>query len=143
MKNIFFSAIALFLVAITGCNKDDDNLPSISPSNVSSTVVSGTWRITYYFDTDHEATSNFTGFKFTFGANGTLSATNDILTRTGTWATGTDDSKTKLVLTFATPAEFENISEDWEVIERTDTKIRLQHVSGGNGGTDLLTFEKN
>lgn len=35
------------------------------------------------------------------------------------------------------------LSDDWDVLERTDTKIRLIDVSGGNGGTDYLTFEKN
>jgi hypothetical protein len=48
-----------------------------------------------------------------------------------------------LVIGFASPASFVEISDDWEVIENTSTKIRLQDVSGGNGGTDLLTFEKN
>ena len=62
---------------------------------------------------------------------------------TGTWSTGTDDSQVKLVLAFSTPAQFADISDDWHVTERTDTKITLQDVSGGNGGTDYLTFEKN
>jgi hypothetical protein len=55
----------------------------------------------------------------------------------------TDDSKVKLVLSFATPANFVEISDDWQVIERTDSRIKLQDLSGGNGGTDYLTFEKN
>ena len=39
--------------------------------------------------------------------------------------------------------EYMDLSDDWDIVERTDTKIRLQDVSGGNGGTDYLTFEKN
>ena len=46
-------------------------------------------------------------------------------------------------LNFSTPVSFIEISDDWNVIERTDTKIKLQDISGGNGGTDYLTFEKN
>jgi hypothetical protein len=110
---------------------------------VSNTVTSGTWRITYYWDTDHEETSNYSGYSFTFATGGVLTAVKTGSTVTGTWSTGTDDSKTELVIAFASPASFVEISDDWEVIENTSTKIRLQDVSGGNGGTDLLTFEKN
>jgi hypothetical protein len=63
-------------------------------------------------------------------------------TITGTWTTLLDDSKTKLILFFSAPASFDEFSDDWHVIERTDTRIKLQDVSGGNGGTDYLTFEK-
>lgn len=44
---------------------------------------------------------------------------------------------------FASPADFAELTEDWNIISHTDSKIELIHVSGGNGGTDLLTFEKN
>ena len=44
---------------------------------------------------------------------------------------------------FSAPADFAELSEDWDIISHTASKIELIHVSGGNGGTDLLTFEKN
>jgi len=44
---------------------------------------------------------------------------------------------------FESPLNFSKLSEDWEIISFTSSKIELKHVSGGNGGTDLLTFEKN
>ncbi len=43
---------------------------------------------------------------------------------------------------FASPADFAELSDDWEIISHSATKIELRDVSGGNGGTDLLTFEK-
>jgi hypothetical protein len=141
MKNILL--LALLMTFGIACSKDDDNSSSITPDNVSNTVTSGTWRITYYWDTDHEETSNYSGYSFTFATGGVLTAVKTGSTVTGTWSTGTDDSKTELVIAFASPASFVEISDDWEVIENTSTKIRLQDVSGGNGGTDLLTFEKN
>jgi hypothetical protein len=61
----------------------------------------------------------------------------------GTWSTGSDDSQKKLYLTFNSPPDFNELSDDWHILEETSTKIRLEDVSGGNGGTDLLTFEKN
>ena len=44
---------------------------------------------------------------------------------------------------FSSPADFAELSEDWDIISHSASKIELKHVSGGNGGTDLLTFEKN
>jgi hypothetical protein len=142
MKN-YLLLLVMSATLILSCSKDDDNSSSISPGNVSNTLSNGTWRITYYWDTDHEETSDFSGYSFTFGSNSVLTATKTGSTVTGTWSTGTDDSKTELIIAFASPASFVEISDDWEVIEMTDTKIRLRDVSGGNGGTDQLTFEKN
>lgn len=134
----------LFIISIllVSCTKDD-NSSTISTSSITSTITAGTWRVTYYWDTNHEETSNFSGYSFVFNSNGTVTATKAASTVTGTWSTINDDSKVKLILAFSTPADFVEISDDWHTIERTDTKIRLQDVSGGNGGTDYLTFEKN
>ena len=33
--------------------------------------------------------------------------------------------------------------DDYKIIEYSATVIKLKHVSGGNGGTDYLTFTKN
>ena len=46
-------------------------------------------------------------------------------------------------IAFSSPANFTDLTEDWNIITYTTTKIQLIHVSGGNGGTDYLTFEKN
>jgi hypothetical protein len=139
----FLLLLLMFTTLTLSCSKDDDNSSSINPGNVTNTVTSGTWRITYYWDTDHEETSNFSGYSFSFGSNSVLTATKTGSTVTGTWSTGTDDSKTELIIAFASPDSFVEISDDWEVIEMTDTRIKLLDVSGGNGGTDQLIFEKN
>ena len=141
MKKISF--VALLFSLLISCSRSDDSSSSISTTAVTNTVVSGTWRITYYWDTDHEETSNYNNYSFTFASGGAITASKTGSTVTGSWNTMLDDSKTKLVLGFSTPASFVELSDDWHVIERTDSKIRLQDVSGGNGGTDYLTFEKN
>ena len=142
MKNLFFILMA-FGIFLLACNNDDDPVTTITPTDVNNTLASGTQRITYYWDTDHQETANFSGYNFIFGAGNVLTATKTTSTATGTWSSGIDDSKVKLFLAFATPASFAEISDDWHVIERTATRIKLQDVSDGSGGTDLLTFEKN
>jgi hypothetical protein len=141
MKNKLFIGL-LFALVVTACEKKNED-SNLATSKVNSTVITGTWRITYFWDTDHEETSNYTGYVFTFGNNGTVTAVKTGSNVTGTWGTRRDDSRTKLDLTFTTPASFVEISDDWHVIERTDTRIKLQDISGGNGGTDYLTFERN
>lgn len=112
-------------------------------------VNNGTWRITYYYDTDHEETIDFNGFNFTFGANNILTASIGTITNTGTWtitdSNSNDDNLSDLDfnISFATPAQFVEITDDWEIIEKSNTVIKLKDVSGGNGGIDYLTFTKN
>jgi len=73
-----------------------------------------------------------------------LSATNGSTTQSGDWSTYVDSGYTKLDLMFtALDGPFEEISEDWNVISRSATKIELKHVSGGDGSVDYLTFEKD
>ena len=144
MKNILF--LLLVTVSLFSCKKDDttNSNSTITTINLAATASTGTWRITYYYDTDHEETINYAGYAFTFAGSNVLTATKaGAPTITGTWTTGTDDSKVKLILTFTTPASFAELSDDWHVTSRTDTKIVMTDVSGGNGGTDFLTFEKN
>lgn len=139
-KSIWF----ILLLAIA-CS-DDANT---AKEKVIDTVTSGTWSITYYFDSDTDETTDYAGYNFTFADTGVLTATNGANTYTGTWSVtdsnSNDDSFDDLHfnIAFATPALFEELSDDWEIIEVTDTKIQLIDVSGGGGGTHYLTFEKN
>ena len=145
-----FIAILLMIITITSCtNNDIPNTNSNNPSAIINIVNNGTWRITYYYDTDQEETNNFNGYNFTFGANNVLTASNGTITNTGTWtitdSNSNDDSISDLDfnITFGSPAQFVEISDDWEIMEKSNTVIKLKDVSGGNGGIDYLTFTKN
>lgn len=140
MKKIFPLLIVFFVM--TSCSKDDDPVP-ITPTEVSNTLVSGTWRVTYFWDSNKDETNDFNGYAFTFSAGGVVTAVRSGSTVTGSWSTGQDDSKTELLLSFSSPADFVELSDDWEVVEQTSTRIKLRDVSGGNGGTDQLVFERN
>lgn len=154
LKKINFSVIIALLFVLTTssmCSNDDDNpTPSNNnPAAVINIVNSGTWRISYYYDTDQEETSNYNGYTFTFAANNVLTATNGTNTYTGTWSVtdsnSNDDSISDLDfnIAFTTPVAFEELTDDWEIIQKSATEIKLKDVSGGNGGIDYLTFTKN
>ena len=145
MKKIIL-ALTIFTAVFASCNKNDNNNPSsMNTTAVNSTVTSGTWRITLFNDSGTDETSNFSGFNFTFGSSGSLAAMNSILTVSGTWSTRVDDSKIKLTINFPSPSisAFLDLNEDWEVTGRTETQVIMRHVSGGGGGTDFLTIQKN
>lgn len=141
----------VFLVNVASmCSNDDDNSSSsVNQTTVVNTVSSGTWRITLYNDSGTIKTNQFTGYNFTFGPSNVLTAKNGTLTHTGIWSVtdsnSNDDSMDDLDfnIAFTTPANFLELTDDWDIQSRTDTKIELIDVSGGNGGTDYLTFEKN
>ncbi len=78
----------VFLFLGTSCNSDDDSNSSSSSNNsqlitaLNNTVTSGTWRVTYFYDTDTDETANFTGYNFTFASGGVLTASNGANTST-------------------------------------------------------------
>jgi hypothetical protein len=153
LKKIKFSLVIAMLFVLTTssmCSNDDDSpTSSTNPSDIINIVNNGTWRITYYYDTDHEETSNFNGYNFTFGESNVLTASNGTNSYTGTWSVtdsnSNDDNLSDLDfnIAFSSPAQFEELTDDWEIIEKSSTSIKLKDVSGGNGGIDYLTFAKN
>ena len=158
MKKLRFIPLlaALFMLNVASmCSSDDDNnsnsnTTALVQAAVINTASSGTWRITFYEDSGDNETSNFSGYNFTFGSGNALTASNGTNTYTGSWSVtnsnSNDDNPSNDIdfnILFSTPANFEDLSDDWDIVSYTATKIQLVDVSGGNGGTDYLTFEKN
>lgn len=155
MKKIKLISAFLFLIIgifATSCSDEDDKTinNTVDPTPVINTVNSGNWRVTLYQDSGVDETTNFSGYAFSFGAGNVLSAANGTNTYTGTWSvtsdTSLDDSSSNDLdfnIAFSTPVTFADLTDDWNIISYTSTKVELIHVSGGNGGTDYLTFEKN
>ena len=163
MKNGFFYSMLIMLsltLMSSTCSTDDDDDGSNNNSQniveVENTVESGTWRITNFVDSGQNETNDFNGYNFTFASDGTLTATNGGNTLTGTWSV-TDDSNSNddddgssnddvdFNISFPVPDsnDFEDLNDGWDIVSYTSTRIELIDISGGNGGTDLLTFEKN
>jgi len=154
MKIITKIILAFFIYTglAMSCDKDDDNTQQLETTvqQTQNTAQSGSWKITYFFDSDQNETNHFNGFTFTFDENGSLVGVNGSTTITGTWSVtdsnSSDDdggsSDVDFNIFFASPPDFEDLSDDWDIISVTNSKIELTDVSGGNGGTDFLTFEK-
>ncbi len=168
MKKTFLKTIALFSLAIAfvACSSGDDPAPDDNNNNNNNNQTSadittdiaetGAWRITSFIDSGQDETADFNGYTFTFNPNGTLIATNGSDTVTGTWSVtddssnsssdddgnSTDDDDFNIFFPVPESNKFEDLNDDWDFVSVSNTKIELIDISGGNGGTDLLTFQK-
>mgnify|MGYP001182385138 FL=1 len=134
MKTRLIILAALLLLFLLSCSRDDSDV-------LANRIDSGTWKITYFYDKDHDETSDYSGMSFSFGDDGTVNAVTSSATYNGTWSTGNDDSASKFYLNFSSPDALIEISEDWVILNQSNSKIELEDDS--DNGTELLTFEKN
>ena len=120
------------------CKRDKEN-----------TVQFGKWIINYFNCFGDDEDGYFNGYSFDFGSDGVLVASNGANSYTGSWSVtdshSNDDNPDDLHfnILFNLSNNFEELNDDWEILSRSDTKIELIDVSGGNGGIDYLTFELN
>lgn len=159
-KNLLKSMMLLSMgLAIVACDSGDDPAPLDNNNNTTSSVdqttsvaSSGNWIITNFVDSGNDETNDFQGYVFTFNANGTVVATNGSDTVNGTWSvtdsnSGDDDPNIEdddfnLAFAVSPDNKFDDLNDDWDFVSVSNTKIELIDVSGGNGGTDFLTFQK-
>ena len=154
-------AFALLFISCSSDDSDDVNAANIMADiqEITDLVSTGTWTITSFIDSGSDETTNFSGYGFSFISDGNLIADNGSITVNGTWSvtndSGSDDSSSDdsssddssddidFNIFFASPSNFNELSEDWDIVMRTDSRIELIHISGGDGSIDYLTFEKN
>ena len=135
--------LALVLGGITSCSKDSSTI-SVTTVATSTLLVQGTWKITYFNDSGTDGTANYNGYIFTFIGGGSVSVINGSIVYNGSWTTHNDDSQNKLFMDFGVATSpFAELKKDWHIVEKTSTKLRMEDVSGGAGGTDYLTLERN
>ena len=139
----------MICISITSCSTDDENddSNSILQSTVENNTQSGTWRITKFIDSGIDETSDFSGYNFTFNSSGTLNANDGTNNFDGLWnissSDGTELDDIELNIVFNLMNDFDDLTDDWDFISQTSTKIELIDISGGGEADDYLTFEKN
>ncbi len=137
-------------VTFVACDDDDsdDDATDMNREAVENTAESGTWEITKFIDSGKDETDDYNGYEFTFASNGDVTATNSSNTVSGTWNVtddnsddDNDQSDLDFVISFNSPKDFVEISDDWAIKNRTESSIELIDDSDDND-TDKLTFEK-
>jgi len=148
-KSVWILAFILTAgLSMSSCTKDEELTNELARDQMEDSVESGAWVITRFEESGKDETNHFSGYDFTFHADGKLLAENGENSYEGTWSitddNSNDDSQSDLHFNiyFALSNDFEDLNDDWDVLSNTDVKIVLIDVSGGNGGTDYLTLEK-
>ncbi len=127
---------AELITLISGCTSNGGGFPS----DFETLLTTGSWFVTYYFN-DTDETSDFAGYEFTFATGNTAQAVSASNTVNGTWSL-TNSNTPDLNLFFGTNAPFDELDEDWDIVEATQDIIKLKHISGGDGSVDFLTYER-
>ncbi len=159
---LHFLVFAIMMVLVTSCTstpgitiddttttttddsaskKGKDSSTSIDFNSLASVPMPGNWVVTLYQEDAVVKTSKFAGYSFTFAGSNKVTATKSGVATIGKWGTGNDSGKKKLYLSISTVKPLSELTEDWIILEQTAKKLKLQHVSGGNGGTDLIVLE--
>jgi hypothetical protein len=144
IRPIIYSLFISFLM--TSCSSDDNDNNTLE-STIENNTQSGTWRITKFIDSGIDETNDFSGYNFTFNSSGTLNASNGTNSFDGLWylssSDGTSLDDIELNIVFNLMNDFDDLTDDWDFISQTSTKIELIDISGGGEADDYLTFEKN
>lgn len=156
LKQILCLMLLPVFVLGTACSDDDDATETnadIAIEQIYDRVTTGTWRITLYNDSGVDETSDYTDYTFTFEPDGKLLADNGMEAYAGIWSmtkdddssddSSNDDNDIDFNISFSTPEVLVELTDDWDVNSWSDNRLELFDVSGGDGTTDLLTFEKN
>lgn len=144
IKHIKHFTIILYVLIFSStvsCKKDTNKSMSLSTTELNTILQKDKWKITKHYNNGKDETYHYTNYVFQFNANGSVTATNGGTSYSGTWYFGNDDSSIKLILNFSA-SPFSELNDDWLVVQQNNSIIELENISGGNGGTDYLTFEK-
>ena len=143
MKNLIVYSLIFCLLSITtiSCEKDND---SNNIDIVTNELIQGKWVVTQFNENGTDQTLTFNNFEFTFLQDGNVTAVKAGITpnATGIWNVYDANSQTILFLDFNNNFILSQLNNDWRIVEQNANLIRLEDISGGNGGTDLLTLVK-
>ena len=134
LKHTLLSLLVLTLI-VASCSKTTQ-----APST-RSILQQGKWKISLYSDNGSNETDFYSGYQFTFSSNGNVAVSTGSNSQTGTWSPGTDETQNKLSLNFLSLALVE-LNREWTFSEKSYSRVTLEHVSTGGGGTDVVVFEK-
>lgn len=105
-------------------------------------LITGSWYVNLLEEEGIDYTTNFNEYEFTFFANGSATAVNDSNVVNGYWTAQVESNNLEIILNFdtATNSDFEDLNDDWSVVESSQIIIKLIDESNGGSSTNLLTF---
>lgn len=119
---------------------EDDNDGDVK--EIINILNGGNWEVALYMDSGENETADFDGFVIDFLANGGVFVEGNDQIIDGSWLVRRDDSSLKLDLNFGLEPPFDELNDDWKIVEVNANRIELVDVSGGDGSVEVLVLEK-
>jgi len=133
-------AVMIMSLGLLFCEKKNLGAEADDPASI---LGEGKWKVSYFDEDGRNETYYFSGYRFVFNSNGSVEATSDEGPELkGSWLEKTESDPGKLILNFGGASPFDELNDDWEVLQVSPTKLVMEDVSGGSGGTDHLILEK-
>jgi hypothetical protein len=143
MKNAkFLVAILIIATSLFSSCKKEDLFPSFDINTVQNMVKDSKWKIIQYTENGTDETYKFSGYEFTFKDGGAASAIKSGVTTNGSWSARQSSNHLEFIINFGTNKPLDEISDDWHFIQQSGNTMKFEDVSGGNGDTETLVFEK-
>nr|WP_299339298.1 hypothetical protein [Allomuricauda sp.] len=156
MKNLKSVGLVCLMIFAVSCDDSDDSNGASAPVSFSGTDVvaltdstqNGSWRITQFLDDGTDETNDFEGYVFTFNSDGSVVANNGGNSVNGTWSIEMDDDdddrdEIEFEISFSGSSEFDDLSDDWDVMEYTSSRIRLsEDDDDDDDDREVLVFER-
>ncbi|WP_228853545.1 hypothetical protein [Aegicerativicinus sediminis] len=138
----------LLSVCLINCSSDDSNNDNTLNEQLVQNTIGSNWIISNYIDSGQNETSDYSGYIFQFNSNGNVIAQKGDVTINGTWSITSEDDDSQdhmhFNLSFNVPEDhdFDDLIDDWHVMNFSNSRIDLEDDSSGSGDIDLLTFSK-
>lgn len=113
--------------------------------NLRNIITDGSWFVSLHIDDNENETSDFQNLVFVFNSNGIVEVSNQQSNVViGSWSSFTNSqNQLKLLLNFSDDANpLNELDDDWDVINITETTIELKDLSNDDSFEDNLTFQK-
>jgi hypothetical protein len=139
MKKITF-VIAACIIALSSCKNKEEVTPdpktTTTVTNLKSSITTGTWSVKVFRQKLEDKTSVYSGYAFTFAADGTVSASNNGKIVKGSWSNseagtsyyGAPPASATFTITMEGSGNFTKINKNWDVnVKSLATDIMLDN----------------
>jgi hypothetical protein len=146
LENFYISVFLMMSLIFISCESSDDEMETteVSVTDIQAAVISGPWIVTLYEEDGLDETMDFASFSFTFNEGGVLRADSGNNSISGAWSITSDDDDSKqdidFNIFFSSPENFSELSEDWDIVSFSNTRIELEDTDDVE--VDRLVLEK-
>ena len=138
-KRIQLLVLMALVMAVSSCKKEDSTPSNTGSSALAGIITSGTWHVSYFHEGSNDHTSNFSGYTFTFGSGGTMTATDSSGSVSGTWRTD-DSNANEFHMSIGSSASLTDLSHGWLITSQSSAEIQMK--DDGGSSSEELHFSK-